>query len=60
MERSIVDSLQAGTALEQVELAARQAMERGLSTPRRLRKAAVERSDRVRRFVEQILTGATA
>ncbi|MDQ3153680.1 MAG: type IV toxin-antitoxin system AbiEi family antitoxin domain-containing protein [Actinomycetota bacterium] len=60
VERSIVDSLQAGTAPEQVELAARQAIERGLTTPRRLRQAAAERSGRVRRFVEQILTGATA
>ncbi len=59
-ERSIVDSLQAGTAPEQIELAARQAIERGLTTPRRLREAAAGRPDRVRRFVAEILAGATA
>ena len=55
--RSIVDSLQAGTQPEQVALAVRQALERGMTTPRRLRSAAVGRSDRVRGFVEQILSG---
>jgi predicted transcriptional regulator of viral defense system len=59
-ERSIVDSLEAGTQPEQVELAVGQALERGLTTPRRLRAAAAERSDRVRRLIERILTGATA
>jgi len=52
-----VDSLQAGTQPEQVELAAQQALQRGLITPRRLRAAANERSHRIRRFVEQVLTG---
>jgi len=55
--RSVVDALQAGTQLEQVELAARQALQRCMTTPRRLRAAAQGRSDRVRRFVEQILSG---
>jgi len=59
-ERSIVDSLQAGTQPEQVALAMRQALERGLTTPRLLRAAAAGRSDRVRGFVERVLTGATA
>lgn len=36
-ERSIVDSPEAGTQLEQVELAIGQALERGLTTPSRLR-----------------------
>jgi predicted transcriptional regulator of viral defense system len=58
--RSIVDALQAGTQPEQVELAARQALERGMTTPRRLRAAAEGRSDRVRRFVEQIVSGERA
>ncbi|WP_147201247.1 type IV toxin-antitoxin system AbiEi family antitoxin domain-containing protein [Pseudonocardia asaccharolytica] len=56
--RSILDSLQAGAQPEQVELATQQALQRGLITPRRLRVAAEQRSDRVRRFVEQILSGA--
>jgi len=30
--RSVVDALQAGTQLEQVELAARQALQRGMTT----------------------------
>lgn len=59
-ERSIVDSLAAGTQPEQVELAIRQALERGLTTPRRLRAAAAGRPDRARRFVERILTETTA
>lgn len=58
-ERSIVDALDAGTQPEQIELAVGQALERGLLTPRRLRSAAAERADRVRRFIEQTLTGAT-
>jgi len=52
-ERSIVDSLQAGTQPEQVALAVHQAPEPGLTTPRRLRAAAAGRSDRVRGFVER-------
>lgn len=58
--RSIVDSLQVGVQPEQVEQATRQALERGLLTPRRLQAAAATRSDRVRRFVEQLLAGAGA
>jgi predicted transcriptional regulator of viral defense system len=59
-ERSIVDSLDAGTQPEQVELAIGQALARGLTTPRRLRAAAVERPGWVRRFIERALTEATA
>lgn len=58
--RSIVDSLEAGTQPEQVELAIHQALDRGLTTPRRLRAAAAERPDRARRFIERILAEATA
>ena len=58
-ERSIVDALDAGTQPEQVELAIDQALARGLTTHRRLRAAAAERPDRVRRFIERTLTGAT-
>lgn len=56
--RSIVDALQAGAQPEQVELAVRQALARGLLTPRRVRQAAGPRSDRVRRFLEDVLAGA--
>ncbi|MDN5920589.1 MAG: type IV toxin-antitoxin system AbiEi family antitoxin domain-containing protein [Pseudonocardia sp.] len=56
--RSIVDALQAGTQPEQVELAVRQALQRGLLTPRRLRQAAAPRSERVRSFLEDVLVGA--
>lgn len=59
-ERSIVDCLQAGTGPEQLELAARQALEQELTTQRRLRTAATGRPDRVRRLIEQIVTGGTA
>lgn len=59
-ERSIVDSLEAGTQPEQIEMAIRQALERGLTTPRRLRAAAEDRATRVREFVERVLTGVPA
>ena len=54
-ERTIVDALEAGTQPEQIELAIREALERGMTTPRRLRATANERSTRVRVFVEQVL-----
>lgn len=55
-DRTIVDSLEAGTQLEQIELAVRQALESGLTTPRRLRAAAADRPTRVRTFIERLLT----
>lgn len=55
-ERTIVDSLEAGTQPEQIELAVRQALERGLTTPRRLRGAAASRPSRVRAFIDRLLT----
>lgn len=54
-ERTIVDSLEAGTQPEQIELAVHQALERGLTTPRRLRTAAANRSTRVRVFIDRVL-----
>jgi predicted transcriptional regulator of viral defense system len=54
-ERTIIDALQEGTQLEQVELAARQAVERGLTTSRRLRAAAASRPARVRSFIDRVL-----
>jgi len=59
-ERTIVDSLQAGTQSEQIELAVRQALERGLTTPRRLRDAAAERPARVRNLIEHALAAGQA
>lgn len=54
-ERSIVDALASGAQPEQIELAIHQALERGLTTPSRLRRSAASRSERVRRFVERSL-----
>lgn len=57
-ERTIADSLEAGTQPEQIELAVGEALERGLTTPRRLRAATDERPARVRRFIDGVLSGA--
>jgi predicted transcriptional regulator of viral defense system len=57
-ERTLVDVLETGGQPEQVEMAIDQALERGLTTPRRLTAAAADRSKRVRRFVERCLKGA--
>lgn len=54
-DRTLVDALEAGTQLEQIELAMSQALERGLTTPRRLRAAASTRGRRVREFIERAL-----
>ena len=59
-ERTIVDSFEAGTQPEQIELAARQALERGLTTPRRLSAAAARRPSRVRAFIERLLAEGRA
>jgi len=59
-ERTIVDSLEAGSQPEQIELAARQALERGLTTPRRLRAAAAGRPARVQTFIDRLLREAAA
>lgn len=59
-ERTIVDSLEAGTQPEQIELAVRQALERGLTTPRRLRAAATNRPTRVRGFIDRLLAESAA
>ncbi len=50
-ERMIVDSLDARTQREQIELVARQALERGLTTPRRLLGGATTRPRRVAALV---------
>lgn len=53
-ERSIVDALAAGTQPEQIELAITQALDRGLTTRRRL-NAAADRSARVRGLIAPML-----
>jgi predicted transcriptional regulator of viral defense system len=57
-ERTIVDSLATGTQPEQIQMAIRQALERGLTTPRRLRTAASRSSVRVAKFIERTLEEA--
>jgi predicted transcriptional regulator of viral defense system len=54
-ERTIVDVLEAGGQPEQAEMAIAQALERGLTTPRRLAKATSGHPGRVREFVEHSL-----
>lgn len=56
VERTILDSLEAGTQPEQIEMAVRQALERGLTTPRLLRAAMATRPSRVRAFIDRLLT----
>lgn len=57
--RTIVDALEMGAQLEQIELAVQQAIDRGLTTPRRLRTAASERPQRVQALIDQTLAEAT-
>jgi predicted transcriptional regulator of viral defense system len=51
-ERTLVDVLENGAEPEQVELAIRQALDRGLTTPRRLRESAANRSARTRALID--------
>lgn len=59
VERTILDSLEAGTQPDQIELAVRQVLARGLTTPRRLQAAAANRRARARRFIDRFLADAT-
>jgi len=59
-ERTIVDSLQAGTQPEQIELAVHQALDRGLTTPTRLKAALTGRPARVGGLVERAIAGVEA
>jgi predicted transcriptional regulator of viral defense system len=59
-ERTIVDVAASGTAPEQVIMAIRQAIDRGLTTPTRIRAVALTRSHRVRSIIEIGLTGRDA
>jgi predicted transcriptional regulator of viral defense system len=60
VERSILDSFESGAQPEQIELAIHQALERGLTTPSRLRRSAARRPKRVQQFVEHTEEGAAA
>lgn len=55
-ERTIADTIESGTQPEQIEMAIRQALDRGATTPGRLRAAAHARSARARQLIEQMLT----
>ncbi len=59
-ERSVFDALESGAQPDQMEMAIHQALGRGLTTTSRLRRSAVSRPPRVRRFVERTLEEATA
>jgi predicted transcriptional regulator of viral defense system len=59
-ERTLVDALEDGSAPEQIELAIRQAIDRGLTTPRRLREVVEGRSARTRLFIESALGRVSA
>jgi predicted transcriptional regulator of viral defense system len=54
-ERTILDALEAGTQPEQIEMAVRQAVDRALTTPKRLRAAAAGRAATVQATVERLL-----
>lgn len=56
-ERTIIDALETGAQPEQIEMAVHQALERGLTTPRRLQAAASTRPARVRKFIGHRLDG---
>ncbi len=55
VERTILDSLESGTQLEQIEMAVQQAVDRALTTPKRLRDAAAGRAATTRGFIERAL-----
>jgi len=54
-ERTLVDALEVGSSPEQIELAIWQAVDRGLTTRRRLREVAESRSARTRLFIEGVI-----
>ncbi len=56
VEQTILDALEAGTQPEQIEMAVRQAVDRVLTTPRRLRAAAAGRPSTVRTTIERLVS----
>lgn len=59
-ERTMVDALEYGIDREHIELAIQRALDRGLTTPRRLRESARRRSAKTRSFVDAVLGRAAA
>lgn len=57
--RTIMDTAAHGTSPEHIEVAVRQALERGITTRRRLREAASTRNKRVQDVIEQAIDVAT-
>jgi len=60
LERTIIDSLEAGTQPDQIELAVDQALVRGMTTPRRLRAAAAGRTSRAQDFIDRVAARTAA
>ena len=58
--RTILDAAEAGTAPDQIELAVRQAVERGLTAPDHLQRGAAERGRRVATLVDGALRRLSA
>jgi predicted transcriptional regulator of viral defense system len=59
-DRAIVESFEDGTQAEQVELAVQQAIQRGVTSAKRLRNCASRRSERSRRFIEEAINRSGA
>lgn len=55
-ERAIVDAAERGTAPEQIELAVRDSLDRGLTTPRMIMRAAASRGRYVRELIGMVVT----
>lgn len=55
-ERTILDAAEMGTGPEQIEMAIVQALDRGITTPKRLRSAGSNSSARVKSLVEQSIS----
>lgn len=53
--RTILDTAEYGTAPEQVEMAIRQALSRGIATKSQLLEGAMSRSPRVQRLLKGVL-----
>lgn len=59
-ERSIIDAADWGTGPEQIEMAIIDALDRGMTTPARLRATAEDRNSRVQNLVNQSISLAEA
>jgi hypothetical protein len=59
-ERTIADVAESGLAPDQTVMAIRQAIDRGLTTPARIRTAVSDRGRRVRDLIETGLSGTAS